>query len=81
MMSSTDSGFFGKGGPPESSALVQDVGNAPSFLDEPEVALLSTEIARLQAETERTLPETPWYRSIVTVVVAGVLVGLLFLIK
>jgi hypothetical protein len=53
----------------------------PTFLDETAVTKLSTENAWLEAETQRTLPESPWYRSIAIAILVGVTAGVLFLMK
>jgi hypothetical protein len=65
----------------ESAADVNEPGDESHFLDEPTLEKLSTENARLEAETERALPESPWYRVIAIAILVGVMAGVLFLIR
>lgn len=44
------------------------------------VEKLSTENSRLGDDTTKVFPESPWYRVLVTVVCAGILVGTLILL-
>lgn len=67
------------------SRLLADAANAedefgPPLLKPLTVEELSTENSRLGNDTAKVFPESPWYRVIVTVVCAGILVGALILL-
>lgn len=74
--------------PAGEQSVSADLPNVPAilddktqFLDESEVEKLTSENARLEDGAARTLPESPWYRSILMTVVVGVSAGAIFLIK